>query len=236
MKKFYKLVSHTPHSGGYHILLDGRTVKRPSKVDLLVPTQVMADEIVKEWAAQGEAVIPDTMPITQILITCQDCVVQNRTVMQESVLKYLDTDLICYPAEGPEGLRVMQDERWAIWREWFDKRFGVKLKTTTGLAALKQEKASHEAALAYVEAMDDERFTVLQLVTSLSGSLILALAFAEGEAEAQDILNAAFAEEDYHAGVYDAQKYGDDPMLAKRRSAITRDLNAARVFLGCLKF
>lgn len=234
MKKFYKLVSHTPHSGGYHILLDGRAVKRPSKAELVVPTQVMADEIVKEWAAQGEAVIPDTMPLTQILITCQDRVAQNRASIQEGVLKYLDTDLICYPAEGPEGLSAMQDDRWGRWRGWFESRFGVGLKTTTGLAALKQEKAAHEAALSYVGALDDERFTVLQLVTSLCGSLILALAFAEGEAEAQDILNAAFAEEDYHAGVYDAEKYGDDPMLAKRRDAMTRDLNAARVFLDCL--
>ena len=234
MKKFYKLVSHRAENGGYHILLDGKPVKRPSKANLLVPSQHLADEIVKEWAAQKEAIIPDTMPVTQLLITCQDRVAQERDVMQAAALKYLDTDLVCYPAENPAALVALQEERWGVWRTWFENRFGAKLEITTGLAAIAQDENLRKSVAAYIMSLSDDHFTVLQLVTSLSGSLVLALAFTEGEAAPEDVIKAAFAEEDYQGTIYGADRYGEDPMLAKQRKAMTRDLNAARVYLECL--
>ena len=235
MKKFYKLVSHRREGQGYHILLDERPVKAPSGNALYPPTEKLADEIVREWAAQEEEIIPDSMPLTQILTTRQDRVSVERAAMQAAVLKYLDTDLICYPAAEPEALAQAQEECWAPWRQWFEERFEGALNTTTGLGAITQSPEIHKDVSILVTELDDDVFTALQLVTSLSGSLVLALAFTEGAMQADDVLKAAFVEEDYQGQIYGADKYGEDPMLEKRRADMQRDLSATRLFLEGLE-
>lgn len=232
MKKFYKLVSTSPQDGGYHILLDGRSVKTKSGSPLLAPNERVANAIVKEWMAQGDEIIPDTMPLTQILNTQMDRVRSERSVMMQSIQKYLDTDLICYIADVPAELVNRQERLWSPWREWFYQKFGVALETTSGLAALKQPVEAHESVGQYIKSLNDDNFTVLQLVTALSGSVILALAFVEGSAKAQDVYDASFVEEQFKDDLYDSEKYGSDPMIEKKQKAMLSDLHACEIYLG----
>ncbi len=234
MKKFYSLVSHRREGEGYSILLDGRPVKTPARNMLIAPGEKLADEIVREWAAQEGEIIPDTMPVTQILTTRQERVSKERAAMQEAVLKYLDTDLLCYTASEPPGLVEMQEARWAPLRTLFEKRFDATLLTTTGLAALAQDEAVHARVRQVVSNMDDDRFTVLQLVTAACGSLILALCFVENEVTPEEAIAAALVEEDFKNALYNAKKYGADPMEEKSRFSMLRDLAASRTYLDCL--
>ena len=108
MKRFYKLVSTKKEPGGFGVCLDGKPVKTPSGTLLLAPTENLADEIVKEWAAQEEIIVPDSMPLTQILTTKIDRISKERQAMSEAVMKYLDTDLLCYRTTEPPELAQMQ--------------------------------------------------------------------------------------------------------------------------------
>ncbi|MCB1721910.1 MAG: hypothetical protein KDI11_09165, partial [Alphaproteobacteria bacterium] len=105
MKKFYKLVSVHQDIGGWAVHLDGRPVKTPLKKTLLAPTEALAASIQEEWAAQDETIDPETMPLTQILSTQIDRVSAQRDAMSAELLKFLDTDLICYraPKDQPAG-------------------------------------------------------------------------------------------------------------------------------------
>ena len=228
MRRFYKLVSIDKVDGGYHILLDGRPVKTKSGTHLHAANKAIAMHIMTEWAQQREDILPDTMPFTQILNTKIDRVSKEREVMSASVLKYLDTDLICYFADEPQELIAQQKDKWQIWLDWFEKKFGYKLQTTTGLAALAQDASVHNSVAEHVNALDDERFTILQLVTSVSGSLILGLALVEGEANAKQLFDACFVEEAFREKLYDAEKYGSDPALEKEQKSTIQDLYAAQ--------
>lgn len=104
MKKFYTLVSSTKSDDGYVIQLDGKPVQTLLKQDLIAPSQALADAIIAEWSAQGDEVKPDTMPLTQILITAIDKI-RDREVITASVMKYLDTDLVCYWAKNHQNLQ-----------------------------------------------------------------------------------------------------------------------------------
>ncbi|MCB1784256.1 MAG: ATP12 chaperone family protein [Alphaproteobacteria bacterium] len=231
MKRFYKLVSSSREQGGHTITLDGRPVKTRAGEKLLCKTESLAQELVKEWASQGEQIRPDTMPLTQILNTMTDRVSRERAAMSAAVLKYLDTDLICYRVENPPALCTLQEEIWSPWSAWFEEKFKHPLATTTGLQALAQNQVLHKAVAEYVEAMEDDHFTILQLVTSLSGSIILALAFTDQAATPKDILRAMFLEEDFKDELYNAERHGPDPMLSKARAAAEIDLNGAQTFL-----
>ena len=48
-KKFYKLATVTDELG---IALDGRRVKTPMKVKLILPSRALADAVAAEWNAQ----------------------------------------------------------------------------------------------------------------------------------------------------------------------------------------
>ncbi|MGH1456697.1 MAG: ATP12 family protein [Alphaproteobacteria bacterium] len=234
MKRFYKLVSVEKSDNGYHILLDGRAVKTKSKAHLSCLNKDIANEVMQEWAQQGAQIIPDSMPFTQIESTRIDRVSAERQAMSANVLKYLDTDLICYVAASPEELVEEQNKKWALWRTWFGDKFKCKLDTTTGLAALKQDARAHKAAAEYTEKLDDARFTILQIVTPLSGSLILGLSFIDGASNADDIFAASYVEEHFKDTLYDAQKYGRDPLLEKQQNAAIKDLTAAQKYLSFL--
>ena len=81
MKRIYKIVSTKNTPKGYEILLDDRPLKTPGKKSFLLPCEALAQEVMREWAGQGKKIIPDTMPITQIICTKIDRVCSERAAM-----------------------------------------------------------------------------------------------------------------------------------------------------------
>jgi len=238
MKRFYKMVSVEPRRkddvDGFEIHLDGRPIKTQMKQILCAPTRPLADAIMGEWAAQGEQIIPDTMPLTQILNTKIDRVSAERDAMSAHIFKYLDTDLLCYRTDNPSAVGERQAAKWDPHLAWFEGRYGAALKITNGLAALSQDPAAHDAARTEVDALGADHFTVLQLVCGLSGSLVLALAFMRGAVSADDIFAAARVEETYKDEIFDVQKHGPDPAQDKKDKAMLYDLKAAQAYLTLL--
>lgn len=234
MKRFYKLVTTAPEPGGIAIHLDGKPVKTPDRAPLLAPNPNIADAIMAEWAAQKEIIIPDSMRLTQILTTAIDRVIPQRAAITQEVLNYLDTDLICYPAATPEELAALQAAQWDKIHVWFAQKYGVKLLTTTGLAALKQPAAAHEAVAARIDELDPYQFTAFQIVVATTGSLILGLALLDDFLDDTQIFKAAHIEEDYKAALYNEDFYGRAPHQEERENAVRADLQAARKFLELL--
>lgn len=232
MKRFYTLVNVSNSNAGYEIHLDGKPVKTPLKTTLVTPHEMLANEIVREWSGQGEEIIPDTMPLTQTLSTRIDRVTHERQTMNEMVLKYFNTDLLCYRTDHPPELAEAQRLAWDPLLDWFANEFDYALETTTAIAALEHDQGAHDAVRNYVQGLDDDHFTVLQIVTGAAGSLILALAFVEKQITAAEIFAATHVEEDFKAKLYNEEKYGPDPAQEKKDKAMLADLNAAESYLN----
>ncbi|NBX65582.1 MAG: ATP12 chaperone family protein [Proteobacteria bacterium] len=231
MKKFYTDVSTGPAVGGGHVvLLDGRPIRTPEKALMAAPNQLLATTIAKEWQDQTDTVVTSTMPLTQMLTTTIDRASQ-REAMATAVMAYLNSDLICYPADEPEGLRQEQEKLWAPWLQWFEKRFGVSLLTTYSLSRLDQPDAAHALLSTYIKELDAHSFTVLQIAVGVSGSVVLGVAFLEGAISAPEVWRCALCEELYYERVHDLEKHGLDPIEQKRRDSMLRDLETARYYL-----
>jgi len=233
MKRVYKLASFNKTEDGFIIQLDGKTLKTPSGQPVAAPNKHMAEAIVAEWAAQGDDIIPDSMPITQMLNTAIDRM-RDREAITKTLLKYLDTDLLCYRVKEPIDLAKRQKEVWDRWLTWFDEHFESPLEVTFKLDALTQDADTHKQIWNYLEALDDYYFTALQIVTSLSGSIVLGLAFLEHEASPEDVYNAAELEEIYHAQLAGEDEHGADPVQERRQKAMRRDLASSKQFLDLL--
>jgi chaperone required for assembly of F1-ATPase len=234
MKRFYKDVRVQETPLGFAIFLDRKQMKTPLKNSVLAPNLKLAGEIEREWAEQGEYILPGTMPLTQILSTRIDRVAAARGNMAGDLLKYLDTDLICYRAERPVALAEKQEQSWNPWLAWFETIFGERLKTTTDLKALLQPEGARIKAERFVQELNNDAFTLLQLVTSLSGSLVLGMAFIQKAINAEAVFNAAHVEELYKAGLYGEETYGPDPVQEKKDKAMLSDLQAAEKYLALL--
>ncbi len=232
MKRFYKVVSTRTENGGFSILLDGKPVKTPAKNLLILKNQPLADLVMQEWAAQKEHIVPDSMPLTQIASTKIDRIGAERASMTRTVLEFLDTDLVCYRTDQ-QPLAERQGAIWDPWLTWFEQELGAQLLTTDTLVALKQPQKAHDAVKKYVEALDDDHFTILQMVTGMTGSIILAIGFVR-DTSVEMLFHSARVEENYKAELYNEEKYGPDPAQEKKDRAALRDLEAAKKFLELL--
>lgn len=234
MKRFYKTVSTGPATGGgFVVLLDDRPVRTPGKNLMAMPNLKLAAAIGAEWDAQNDEIDPATMPLTQIATTALDGA-QAREVITEDALRYLDSDLLCYRAPEPDGLKAEQSLRWDPWLSWFEKRFGVALETTFTLIRLDQPKAAHAAVRQYVNAMEHHRFTVFQTVVAMTGSIVLALALDAGAIAPDAAWECALCEELLYEKTHDLERHGLDPTEEKRRHGLRRDLVASAAYLAAL--
>ncbi len=234
MKRFYKIVSIEETKDGHCILLDGKPIKVGSGTHLCAPNEAIAKRIMQEWAEQEKDILPDTMPFTQILNTKLDRVSTNRIAIAVRIFKYIDTDLLYYFTDEPPDLLAWQIDKWSRWITWFEEEFSCKLKLTDDLMAISQDIKVHDVISKHVSMLDDDRFTILQLVTSLSGSIILALALTSGAASAKQVLDACFVEEDFKAKIYDTKKHGIDVYLKKKKESKMRDFEAAQDYIALL--
>jgi chaperone required for assembly of F1-ATPase len=232
MKKFYTSVSTGPAvGGGFVVMLDTRPIRTPAKALMLSPSEQLAVAIAHEWEAQGEVIIPDTMPLTQLLTTSIDRVAQQRDEITKAALAYIDSDLLCYHADAPEALRLEQAQRWTPWLKWFENHFGIALDITYVLNRLDQPQAAHNAINAHINQLSTQAFTVFQAVTNATGSIVIGLAFVEKAITGVEAWRCALCEELFYERIHDLEKHGLDPIEQKRRDTLLTDLEAAEKYL-----
>lgn len=233
MKKFYTLVSTKRTDEGYSVQLDGKTVKTPSGQELVAPSKALAEAIAAEWSAQGEVVDPASMSLTALLNTAIDRA-RDREAITKSLLKYLDTDLLCYRVKEPEILAAREKETWDKWLAWFDEHFEVPLDTTFGLDAIAQDGDAHKRVWNYIEGLDEFYFAILHVVTAQAGSIVLGLAFVENAITPDELFDAHWLEETYHAELANEAEYGEDPVIARKQAAMRAEIAGAQAFLDHL--
>jgi chaperone required for assembly of F1-ATPase len=228
MERFYTDVTYAPRDWGFAILLDNRPVKTPAGKVMLAPgVEELAAEIRDEWADQEEVIDPKTMPLTQLVTTAQDRIAGREHEIKATLLKYLDTDMICYYTPEPEALKARQEQAWQPGHDWAVRTLGQAPATTTGLAALNQDEKLHEMAGHWLASLDHWHMTIVQLAASSTGSPLLAMAFCDGRLGSDDLYRARFVEDLYRAGIYDEDVYGPDPHQETERTAFMREMRAA---------
>jgi chaperone required for assembly of F1-ATPase len=224
-RRFYKNASVTSVENGWGILLDGRPLRSPAKRPFVLPTEALAAAIAEEWQAQGENVEPRTMPLMQLAATAIDRLADERAGLVADTAGYGGSDLVCYRAETPPALVHRQTEAWQPLVAWAAERYDVALNVTTGIVAVEQPPHALATFRRVLEACDLFALTALAAMTGSAGSLVIALALAEGRLSVDEAADAAFLDE-----LFQAEKWGSDPEAERRRAAIRADLTAAKRF------
>lgn len=229
MKRFYKDVTVESTDDGHAIRLDGRSVKTPARALLAVPTPALARAIAAEWEAQEDKVDPWAMPLTGLANAAIDKVGADRDTFVQSIAAYGQTDLLCYRADGPEPLVERQAEQWDPLLAWARSRYDVTFTLATGIVHRAQSPQTLERLQAAVAAYDAFHLVTLQPLVTITGSLVIALALAEGAVDARTAFDAAHLDE-----LWQAEIWGEDWMATDARDARRRDFEAAARFIALL--
>ncbi len=227
-KRFYKEAIAVPgEDGDFVVALDGKPVRTPSRKPLGVPHQDLAHAIAAEWQAQQDKIDPATMPLTRMINTALDGVAEAQEEVFEEILRYAGSDMICYRADAPEALVARESEVWDSYLDWASS-MGARLVLSEGIVHVEQPPEAFRAIAALLRRYATPlQLTALHTLTSLTGSLILALALAEGKGEPSEIWDAAHVDEDFNVA-----QWGEDHDAAERRAKRLIDFNAAHLILS----
>jgi chaperone required for assembly of F1-ATPase len=222
-KRFYREASAREENGAFVLVLDGRPARTPGRKPLALPTRDLAGALAAEWNAQVELIDPTTMPLTRIAHSAIDAVVNEMPGVRDEIVKYAGSDLLCYRAGDPQGLVDQQARHWDPVLDWARDEMGARFILAEGVMFVSQPEPAIAALRREVEAIDDAlRLAAVHVMTTLTGSAILALAVARGRLSAADAWAAAHVDEDFQI-----QAWGEDAEAKARRDRRWTEMQAA---------
>lgn len=226
MKRFYRAVTvGVLPSGGFAVYLDGRPIKTPGKAVLALP-QAHAEALAEEWRGQGEDFDPAAMTLTRCANTALDRVRGAEAAVADALTANL-SDLLCYRAPAPEALVERQNAAWSPLLDWACDRFGARLTVGVGAAYVEQPPEALARLRQVLLRRDAFALTALAGIVAILGSLVLALALAEGRLTAEEAYGLSRLDE-----TFQNERWGTDAEAEARSQAIFAELTALAKFLA----
>jgi chaperone required for assembly of F1-ATPase len=216
----------TPRGQGraraFRVLLDGKPVKTPAAVVLELPSRALAQAIAGEWEAQAPDIDPETMPLTKLANSAVDGVRPREAAVRAEIVKYALSDLLCYRASGPRALMLRQAELWDPIVAWAREALGARFELAEGIMPVAQPKETQAAMLCALERFDVFGLASLHVMTTLTGSALLAMAHVHGRLSAPAAWKAAHVDEDWQS-----EQWGIDAEAQARRARRWSEMDAA---------
>jgi chaperone required for assembly of F1-ATPase len=223
MKRFW---THVTLDHSRAVQLDGKPVRTPGRVPLALPTVALAEAVAEEWRAVEGEINPLAMPLTGLANTAIDRVGPDPALFARELATYAESDLLCYRADAPKDLVARQAAAWDPLLDWARARYDVQIEVATGILHRAQPVATLTRLGTAIAARNAFALAALSPIVTIGGSLIAALALAEGAASAEQTWDAVTLDEDYQA-----ERWGRDPLAAAGIEARRRDFDAGVRFL-----
>ena len=228
-KRFYTDVATAAGPEGFELRLDGKPVRTPARHLLAVPTAGLAAVLEAEWAAQGERINPATMPLTRLANAAIDGVAGEIEAVRADIVAYAGSDLLCYRPDGPEGLVARTNALWNPVVDWAERDLGARMVLAEGVMPVEQEAQAMAAIAAAVPTDPPLLVAATHVLTTLTGSALLALAVVHGALEFETAWTSANADEDWNWSLWGADEEAVARRLAREADARTAALVVAEL-------
>ena len=228
-KRFYRAVSVDGAAAAFRVLLDGRPMRTPAKRELALPARALAEAVAAEWEAQGERIDPASMPLTRLVNATLDGVAGREAEVRAEIVKYARSDLLCYRAEGPAELVRRQAGAWDPILAWAGDALGARLARAHGIVPVVQPGTATKPIESALARLDPLALAAHHVMTTLTGSALLALAHGRGRLKAEEAWAAAHVDEDWQIS-----RWGEDAEAKARRQRRWTEMQAASRLLALL--
>jgi chaperone required for assembly of F1-ATPase len=226
-KRFYEHAGISETEAGFVLTLDGRPARTPARAPLALPTRALAEAVAAEWDGQGASIDPATMPLTRLANSTIDGVVPRADEVRADLLRYAGSDLVMYRASEPERLVAEQSAAWDPVHAFARDDLGAHFLLSEGVMYVEQPRE----ALAAIEAelaREPSAFVLaaLHVMTTLTGSVLIAIMQARGRLSVEDSWVAAHVDE-----FFQESRWGEDYEASERRGRREAEFRAAARFL-----
>jgi len=198
MKRFWNDVGVERRAGGLAVTLDNRALKTPAGNTLLLPSNksLLASLIAAEWDHQETMLKPHALPVTSIASRAVDALGNpaTRAEVQDALLKYLDTDTICFYEDYPPQLERLQAEHWDPLLDWTRKTFDVEINKFESILLNSQPDATKEKLGSVLAEFDQWEMAAMERATYTTKSFIIALALVKKHLTVEQAALAATVE------------------------------------------
>jgi chaperone required for assembly of F1-ATPase len=216
-------------AAGFELLLDERPVRTPAKGDFRLPTRPLAEAVAEEWRRQPDEIQPGSMPLTQLANTAIDWVLPAPEAVVDGLLAYAGTDLVCYRAEAPPALVERQQGLWQPLLDWLAQTHDALLAVHYGVLPRPQPDAAIAAIRRRLGGLTPFQLAGLTAATQAGGSLVIALALAEGRVAPEEAFELAELDTSFQI-----ERWGEDAEAAARRGSLRREIVDIHRFLTLL--
>jgi chaperone required for assembly of F1-ATPase len=222
-KRFYREAGVEEHEGAFRLVLDGKPARTPAGRPVSLPNRGLAEAVASEWSVVGDEIDPAAMPVTRLANTVIDGVSERRPEIVDDLVRFAGSDLVCYRAGEPARLVAEQERAWAPVLEFARDQLGARFDLAEGVVHIPQPAESLDAVRVAIERIESPfALAALHVMTTLTGSILVALAHAQGALGADEAWSAAHVDEEFQESVW-----GADEEAQVRRARRWRDFEAA---------
>lgn len=226
-RRFYKTA--TVSADGAGVMLDARALKTPKGAPFITPAPALAALCAAEWQAQGEQIVPATMPLTQLAFAAIDWTSARREEIAAYVAAFGETDLCCHRAGAPVELAARQAAAWDPLVAWGGEALGVRLPVVSGVIAAPADAGAISALRARAAAWDDFRLTALSQGAGLAGSALIAFALLAQRVTGAEAFAAAALDD-----LWSLEHWGEDEEARARLDRLESEFAALGRFIEAL--
>jgi chaperone required for assembly of F1-ATPase len=225
MKRFWDTAGAVAGEAGFEVRLDGKPVRLPGGTPLRVAGPALAEALAAEWqaagGAKGGAMRPDDVPLTRLVGTAEERIAPDPGPTIDGLLRYAETDLLCYRAEDPR-LALRQARDWQPLLDWAARQLDAPLRVTAGVMPVAQPAEALAALRRALAGQPPLALAALGVAVPALGSLVLGLALAERRLDAAAAHALATLDE-----TFQEELWGSDPEAMSRRARIAADVALA---------
>ena len=231
MKKFWKIV-HVKKKlkNSFEILLDKRILKTPMQKDLIFSNYKIAKETALEWDIDEKEINTENMVFYGLISTAIDKISNDKVSYIENVLGFINTDLICYRADGPNELVDLQNSSWNPIISFIKKYIDVELKFFIGVMPSKQSLEIFNRLKTLINSFSDIEISALHRMTNLTGSIFISICILKGDVFKNEAFELSFLDE-----LYQAKNWGIEEESLDKRDKIAKELNRIIFFVELIR-
>ncbi|KDQ12353.1 hypothetical protein BOTBODRAFT_81258, partial [Botryobasidium botryosum FD-172 SS1] len=197
-KRFWKTVGIETHTDHFRVTLDNRGLKTPDGNPLAIPRskRLLATLIADEWENQEKLIKPHALPLTSLASRVIDGMnnAETRAGVEAALLKYLDTDTVCFHETAPLALVELQHKHWDPLLEWARAEYKAEIRVFDSLLINTQPKATRDVFARALKGLDNWQLAAMERAVYTTKSFIIALALIQGRISVEEASEASHVE------------------------------------------
>ena len=187
--------------GVFNLYINNKEIKTPKKVSFNFKEKIFPNLILNEIKRFKLKKINQSIYYT-IFSIAKDKILFDKQKYINEVMKYINTDLICYWENKPDDLYTLQIDNWKSQLKKLKKE-KLNFDYTFNIFPIKQNKSSIELLKSKLIKLDDVILSCLLIATKTTSSLLLSYLFITNRIKPIDLYKNAYLHE-----IWQSKKWG----------------------------